>query len=311
MNNTRWFILVILFLAALFPIGGAVQAQTDVQYFPDTGHYVRGAFLQYYNATNNPQLVYGSPLTEQFVARDGKTVQYFHKARFELSPDNRVQLTPLGNLMYQPQSPLSINNTNGCERFETGYSVCFTFLDFYNTNGGKNQFGNPISSFEYAANGLLVQSFEGARFEWYPNRSPEIWIVLSDLGRLYFDQQKEDSAQLKRIPPTDSTIGSIPSLKTHAFVLKAVTLKSGSQTVYVIVQDQTSKETVSNAAVSAVVHFPNGNNQEYTFFTNTAGIGQTSFNFSDQKPGELITIDITVNYQGVSSTTTTSFRIWF
>jgi hypothetical protein len=311
MNSIRQFIQFLLILAILLPAWGSAQAQTDVQYFPDTGHYVREAFLQYYNAAKDSQLVYGSPLTEQFVARDGKTVQYFHKARFELSPDNRVQLSPLGRLMYQPQSPLSINNSNGCELYETGYSVCFTFLDFYKANGENNQFGNPISSFEYAPNGLLVQSFEGARFEWYPNRSPEVWIVLSDLGRLYFDQQKEDPAYLKRLPASDATIGSIPSLKVRAFVLKAVTLKSGTQTIYVIAQDQTSKEAVSNATVNAVVRLPDSNNQEFTFFTNTAVIGQTSFNFSDQKPGELITIDITVNYQGVSSKTTTSFRIWF
>lgn len=311
MNNSRRFIVTILILAILLPAWGSVKAQTDVKYFSDTGHYLRGAFLQYYDAAENPQLVYGSPITEQFVARDGKTVQYFHKARFELNSDNRVQLTPLGRLMYEPQSPLSITSTNGCQQYPTGYNVCFTFLDFYKANGEDKQFGNPISSFEYAPNGQLVQSFEGARFEWYPNRNPDVWIVLSDLGRLYFDQQKEDPAQLRRLPPSDATIGQIPTLKVHAFVLKAVTLKSGSQTIYVTVQDQTSKESISNATVSAVVHLSNGDNQPYTFFTNSAGIGQTSFNFSNQKPGELITIDITVSYQGVSSTTTTSFRVWF
>ena len=312
MNNTRKFITIFLILIILVPAwGSSAQAQTDVKYFADTGHYLRGAFLQYYNAAKDPQLVYGSPITEQFVARDGKTVQYFHKARFELSAENRIQLTPLGKLMYTPQNPLPISSTNGCQLYSTGYSVCFTFLDFYKANGEDRQFGKPISSFEYAPNGLIVQSFEGARFEWYPNRSPDVWIVLSDLGRQYFDQQKEDPAQLKRVPPTDATIGQVPTLKVRAFVLKAVTLRSGSQTIYVTVQDQTSKEAISNATVSAVVHLSNGVNQPYTFFTNNAGIGTTSFNFSDQKPGELVTIDITVSYLGVSSTTTTSFRVWF
>lgn len=311
MNNTRRFIVTFLILAILLPTRGSAQAQTDVKYFSDTGHYLRGAFLQYYNAAKNPQLVYGSPITEQFVARDGKTVQYFHNVRFELNGDNRVQLTPVGRLMYEAQNPLSITSTNGCQQYATGYNVCFTFLDFYKANGEANQFGNPISSFEYAANGQLVQSFEGARFEWYPNRNPNVWIVLSDLGKQYFDQQKEDPAQLKRLPPADATIGQIPTLKVRAFVQKAVTLKSGSQTIYVTVQDQVSRESISNATVSAVVHLSNGNNQQHTFFTNSTGIGQMPFAFSDQKLGELITIDITVSYQGVSSTTTTSFRVWF
>jgi hypothetical protein len=61
-----------------------------------------------------------------------------------------------------------------------------------------------------------------------------------------------------------------------------------------------------------VVHLTDGSTQNLpSFSTNPAGIGQTSFDFSDQKPGELITIDITVNHQGPSITTTTSFKVWF
>jgi len=308
MNTIRRFIIPVLILFMLMSTKGAVQAQTDVQYFSDTGHYLRGTFLEYYNAATNPQLVYGSPLTEQFVARDGKTVQYFHKARFELSPENKVVLTPVGQLMYDPQNPLQINSTNGCEQYG-GYTVCFTFLEFYKANGADKQFGNPISSFEYE-NGVIVQSFEGARFEWRANLKTDNWIVLTDLGRLYFDQQKEDPAQLRPASPPDATIRPILSLNARAFVLKAVTLKSGTQSIYVIVKDQTS-QVVSNATVNAVAHLSDGRDQEFTFFTNSTGIAQTSFNFSDQKPGELITIDITVSYQNISNTTTTSFRIWF
>ncbi|HSG42457.1 MAG TPA: hypothetical protein VLA72_04815 [Anaerolineales bacterium] len=309
MNISRQFIVTFLILATLLSIGGSANAQSDVQYFSDTGHYLRGVFLQFYNAANNPQLVYGSPITEQFEARDGKTVQYFHKVRFELADDNSVQLTNLGQLLYKPQNPLPISSTNGCQQYGE-HNVCFTFLGFYKSNGENNQFGYPISSFEYAPNGLIVQSFEGARFEWHPTRNPDVWIVLSDLGRQYFDQQKEDPAQLKRLPPTDATIGQIPSLKVRAFVLKAVTLKSGQQTIYVTVQDDVSKESISNATITATVHLSNGD-LPHTFFTNPAGIGHTTFAFNDQKPGELITIDITVSYQGVSITTTTSFRVWF
>jgi hypothetical protein len=309
MNVTRRFVMVFLILVIPPSTWKSAQAQADVQYFPDTGHYIRGAFLQFYNAAKNPTLVYGYPLTEQITARDGKTVQYFHKARFELTASNSVQLTPLGKLMYEAQSPLLIDSANGCELYPTGYSVCFTFLDFYKANEGPNQFGDPISSFEYA-NGLIVQYFEGARFEWRANLGVDNWVVISDLGRLYFDQQKEDPALLRPAPPPDATIKPVLSLKARAFVLKAVTLKNGSQTIYVIVQDQTS-QAISDATLTAIVQLSNGTNRELTFPTNSAGIGQMSFDFSDQKPGELITIDITVSYQGLSTSTTTSFKVWF
>ena len=310
MNAVRRSAASLLVLIVLLSTWGTVQAQSaDVLYFPETGHYVKGAFLQYYNAAKDPQLVYGYPITEQITARDGKTVQYFQRARFELTNENRIQLTPLGALTYQQKSPIPINTGNGCEQYPMGYSVCFTFLDFYKANGGPSQFGNPISPFE-SADGLIVQYFEGARFEWRADRGAEKWVVISDLGRLYFDQQQEDPAHLKPVQPSDATIKSVLSLKARAFVLKAVTLKNGSQTIYAIVQDQTS-DAVENVSVRAVVHLSDNTTQEYVFTTNARGIGQVTFNFSDQKPGELITIDIIVNHQGLTTTTTTSFRIWF
>ena len=308
--KARRSITVALVVFSLLASGVSAQAQTsNVRYFPETGHYVRGAFLQYYNAAADPELVYGFPITEQIASRDGRTVQYFQRARFELTEASRVQLTPLGTLTYTPQNPLPINTSNGCERYPGGHNVCFTFLDFYQTNGGPAQFGNPISPFE-SSNGLIVQYFEGARFEWRADLGAEKWVVISDLGRLYFDQQGEDPAHLRPVPPTDATIKSILSLKARAFVLKAVTLKSGSQTVYVVVKDQTAVP-VESASIKAVVHLSNNVSQEYLFTTNPQGIGQVSFDFNDQKPGDLVTIEISVDYQGLETITTTSFRIWF
>ncbi|MDX1379442.1 MAG: hypothetical protein R3307_11375 [Anaerolineales bacterium] len=313
MNATRRFVLVILILVISLSTWGSVQAQTDSQYFEETGHYVRGAFLQYYLAANDPALVYGYPITEQITARDGKTVQYFHKARFELEPDNTVRLTPLGQLMYTPLNALPAG-PSGCQQYEeTGYSVCLEFLKFYRANGEVNQFGPPISGFEYTPNGLIIQYFRGARFEWHKNINSTGRVVITDLGRLYFDQQGEDRAHLLPAPsPGDAIVKQAPELKSRAFVLKAVTLKSGTQSIYVVVQDREFSRPITDASITAVVHLTDGSTQSLTpFSTNSAGIGQASFEFNDQKPGELITIDITINYQGTSITTTTSFKVWF
>jgi hypothetical protein len=100
------------------------------------------------------------------------------------------------------------------------------------------------------------------------------------------------------------------SLNVRAFVFKAVTLKSGQQTVYIIVQNQISK-AVAGANGKALVKLSDGINQEYSFATNGLGIAQITFNFSNQKSGELVPIEITVTYQGITGTTKTSFRIWF
>ena len=310
MNRFRRFVISVLLCTLLLTTQGTVYAQsTDVQFFAETGHSIKGAFLQFYKSAKDPQLVYGYPITEQMISKDGKTVQYFQRARFELTNTQTIQLSPLGKLTYQPKSPMTINNPNACQVYPTGFPVCLTFLDFYKANGGPNQFGNPISPFE-SSDGLIVQYFEGTRFEWRADRPADQRVVISDLGRIYFDQLKEDSAQLKPIEQADATINPVLSLKVRAFVLKAVTLKSGQQTVYIIVQNQISK-AVANATGKALIKFPDGTNQEIAFTTNASGIAQISFNFSDQKSGELVPIEITVTYQSITGTTKTSFRIWF
>lgn len=310
MNAIRQFVIPVLIFTILLTTQATAQAQaTDVQFFAETGHNVKGTFLQFYKSAKNPQLVFGYPITEQMTSKDGKTVQYFQRVRFELTATQTVQLSTLGTLTYQPKSPMTINNPNACEVYPTGFPVCLTFLDFYTANGGPSQFGNPISPFE-SSDGLIVQYFERARFEWRADRPADQRVVISDLGRIYFDQLKEDPAQLKPIEQADATINPVLSLKVRAFVLKAVTLKSGQQTVYIIVQNQISK-AVSGASGKALVKLRDGTNQEFSFTTNAVGIAQISFNFQNQKSGELVPIEITVNYQSLKGTTTTSFRIWF
>lgn len=293
--------------------GTATAQSTDVQFFPETGHSVKGEFLRFYKSVRDPKLVFGYPITEQITSKDGNTVQYFQRARFEVRADlpenQRVQLTSLGQAAYQASKQLILANSAGCDPFPTGYAVCFAFLDFFKANGGVAQFGNPISPFEFHEN-LIVQYFEKARFEWRADRLEGQRVVLTDLGRLYFDQLGEDQAQLKPVKPLDATINPILSIKVRAFVAKSLTRSTGQQTVYVIVQSQTG-QAVPNATGRATVHWPNGRTEDYYFTTNSAGIGTVTFNFADQKQGELIPIDIDVAYQGLAGTTRTSFRIWF
>ena len=314
MNVVRRLACLFLCLIILLTERGSASAQSaTVQFFPETGHHVRGDFLRFYKSVRDPLLVFGYPITEQVTAKDGKTVQYFQRARFELRTElpesQRVQLTSLGQALYQSGDQLRLSNTSGCDLFPTGYPVCLAFLDFYKVNGGAAQFGNPISPFEFQEN-LIVQYFERARFEWRADRPEGQRVVLSDLGRVYFDHLGENPALLKPVTPLDATINPILSLKLQAFVARSLTRPSGQQTVFVIVQSQTL-QAISNASGKATVHWPDGRTEDYFFTTNRAGLGTVTFNFSDQKQGVLVTIDIAVVYQGLGSTTRTSFRIWF
>lgn len=312
--KANWrFIAPFLILTLLLAQGEMVYAQsTNVQFFPETGHNVKGDFLRFYRSTRNPKLVFGYPITEQITSKDGKTVQYFQRARFELRSDlpeyARVQLTPLGRATYQPASQLNLRNSAGCDAFSTGFSVCYAFLDFFKANGGAAQFGNPISPFEFHAD-LIVQYFENARFEWRADRPEGERVVLTDLGRLYFDQIGEDQATLRPISPLDATINSVLSIRVRAFVGKPVTPSYGQQTVYVIVQSQTG-QAISNATGKATIRWSDGHAEEYFFTTNAVGLGTITFNFSDQRLGELVPIDVAVAFQGMAGVTKTSFRVW-
>jgi len=307
MNTRRVFVFVII-LAILLTTWGVVQAQsTDVRFFPETGHNVSGAFLQFYKSAQDPLLVYGYPISEPMTSRDGRVVQYFQRARFELTASQTIQLTALGALAYKPTSPLTVDNPNACEMYNN-IPVCYAFLEFYKANGGAAQFGDPISPFE-SSDGLIVQYFQGARFEWRADRPEGQRVVISDLGRIYFDSLKEDPAQLKSIDPADATINPVLSIRARAFVFKAVTLQSGQQTVYIIVQSQTSKP-IAGASGTATIKLTDGTAQGFAFTTNARGIAQITFNFNNQTLGELMPIEINVDYQSLSAATKTSFRIW-
>jgi hypothetical protein len=305
----HFFALTIL----LMQWGMANAQSADVQFFPETGHHVRGEFLRFYENVPNPTLVFGYPITEQMTSRDGKTVQYFQRARFEwhagLPENQRVQLSLLGEAIYEPSNQLRLSNTAGCDSFSTGYSICFAFLDFYKANGGAVQFGDPISPFEFHEN-LIVQYFEKARFEWRADRPDGQRVVLTDVGRVYFDQLGEDQAHLKPVTPLDATINHILAIKVRSFVAKSVTRSSGQQTVYVVVQSQTG-QPVSDATGKVTIRWPDGRIDDYFFTTNAAGLGSVTFNFADQRPGDLVPVEVVVAHQSLAGTTQTSFRIWF
>src|SRR5690606_37733927 len=68
-----------------------------------------------------------------------------------------------------------------CIYFEaTQQSVCFGFKAYWEKYGGLAIFGYPITG-EFVENGVTVQYFERARFEWHPGVWPERYDVLLGL----------------------------------------------------------------------------------------------------------------------------------
>lgn len=78
------------------------EVSDQVQFFPETGHSVILAFLDFYRMHGGRD-VFGLPLTE-YAEEEGQGYQWFEKVRFEWRPDlpdgQRVQLAPLGEMNF-------------------------------------------------------------------------------------------------------------------------------------------------------------------------------------------------------------------
>jgi hypothetical protein len=307
-----------LLIVALL-VGGKspVSAQAEGErYFPETGHWIRGDFLEFYESADDPIVLYGYPITEAFTdARSGLDVQYFQRARFEANQEKdgsqRVQLTPLGSLLYTPGAnpQLDISTPLACREFaETGFPVCYGFLEFFDANGGAAQFGNPISGFE-SYNGRIVQYFERARLEWYPELGASQKVRPADLGRTYFDSIPEDAALLAPVVTSFAPRNQVQQLVVRVFVQKGVARGTDTQQVHILVQDQT-RQPVAGASVTLTVLWPGAGSQLATLTTDQSGLAAASIGFNDRQPGEMVIVNATAGFGDLRSSASGSFRIW-
>ncbi|MCA1668399.1 MAG: hypothetical protein LC793_13615 [Thermomicrobia bacterium] len=205
MHGTRSRILVVILVAFSTWVATPTSGHAaDSQLFPETGHTVSGPFLDFWRA-NGGLAIFGLPITDatnEASPSDGQTylIQWFERARMELHGD-QVQLGNLGRelraeaLAVDPdfqRADVLFNTAQPQESQhyfpETGHNLRFTFLDYWNANGGLALFGLPISEEHPEAdaetgNTYIVQWFERARFAFHPENPSGAQVVLGALGR--------------------------------------------------------------------------------------------------------------------------------
>lgn len=312
----------LVFVIVLSLIAGAwqfhpFQTQTeDAVYVEETGHWVTNEILARYRGAPNPIELYGYPITEVFQdSTTNRSIQYFEKARFELHPEappgQQVVLSPLGEYLYEPGQPMPVPASAACRAIEgSAFPVCYSFLEFFDDNGGVQQFGLPISGFELQ-DGRLVQYFQRARFEWQPEQQR---VILAPLGQQYFEVHDENPSLLLPVAETNgnATPRGVLRLRARAYPAQSVTGRQGRQTIYVTVQDQRLLP-VKDIHVTATVRLPSGDVEIYqpTAVTNQRGITQFSFPIHSSQIG---TVQVQIKASrddGLFTQTTTSFRIWW
>jgi hypothetical protein len=312
-SHRSWLSLLIVLLT-LGARTALAQSERTI-YFPQTGHRLGGEFLTAYESVREPGKLYGYPITEAFTDPvSGNLVQYFEKARFVLDPDApaqlRVRLTPLGELLYEPGTELPHSASfPACRSFpETGFEVCYSFLDFFNAHGGAAQFGYPISNFEIH-DGLIVQYFQRSRFEWHPESPTGQRVSVGNLGTEYFEFSGEDPLLL--LPDSrDHLPQAVFDLRVKASTGLAVIPLRGMQTLFVTVQDQNLRP-ISGVRVRYSLRLPSGEERIFSMSpTDDHGISKAEFRIDASSTG-IAEIRVTAQYDSFLEETLTSFRIWW
>ncbi|MDB5081292.1 MAG: hypothetical protein JWP00_3216 [Chloroflexi bacterium] len=175
------------------------NAAPNLNYYPETGHYLSGIFKTYWE-TNGGLEQFGYPLTEVFVEKsptDGKSyqTQYFERAVFEYHPEfagtkYQVLLRLAGNLITQGRTfePSPVNSSTA-DRFyfrETKHTLEGGFKAYWEKWGGLPVYGFPVSEPFTELNpadnkAYTVQYFERARFEYHPEFAGTRYEVLLGL----------------------------------------------------------------------------------------------------------------------------------
>ena len=309
-------ILLGMILIGFSTIPNSVRAQSSSSvYVPETGHWIWGEFLTEYNSVSDPLLYFGYPITDDFVDPvTSQHVQYFQKARFDLVDTvngPKISIAPLGEYLHEDGAPLADIAEDGptCRRFETGFSVCYAFLQFYDAYKGSDYFGNPVSALE-VVDGRYIQYFENARMEWWPDRAAGERVVLTDLGRIYFDKVVANPELLKSSPPANIA-GNLLNPVARVFAQKALIGVGEQQTVYVVVQDQYLR-AMSGAQVGVTIVFPDGASEFYRLSeTNEYGVSQFSFDVPNYEVQSVIEVKADISIRGESTSGSSWFRIWW
>ncbi len=322
MQKIVGFVAVVLLILLVIGGTGIVKAQLpEAEFIEETGHWIKNEFLEFYRTAPEPERLFGYPITDEFTDPNTSTeilkTQYFQKARFDYisqSGTPMVKLFPLGETFYTEGKnslvPLTINSTS-CQYFDqSGHTVCYAFLDFYKAHQGGTYLGLPISELEYE-DGRYVQYFKNFRLEWWPERPAGQRVVVADLGRIYFDMRVGNPEILQ------PERGQIPlrkplSLQMNVFAEHALLPQNSQQAIYLIVRDQ-YLNAIEDANISIKV-FLQEDSPGISYrasSTNMDGISQFALPIGNLPVGQMVRVLAEAEYQGLTTTAETWFRVWW
>ena len=189
--------------------------------------------------------------------------------------------------------------------------VCFDFLKFYEEHEGEKYFGEPIAPMEKLPNNRIVQYFERARLEYWPENLPKMRVMLTDVGKIDCDI----TCPKPDINPGPSDSIPLPKnikLTVHAFTARPLVAPNSSQTIYVIAQNQ-FLQPLSGVLVTLSVRLPNGQFQNHRLDeTDLNGLSKIDLSVGGYKPNQIVEVTVQAELpQGPKAATSTYFRVWW
>lgn len=318
--NLRAIALLSVLIITISPIATPAAAQPgDSQYFPESGHWVKEPFLSYYLQINDPESVFGYPITEAFIdkapgASTGIQVQYFQKAQFSYNPEKpvgqEIELTKLGEIFQENNVALVVSAAHpSCRKAsDWDFPICYSFLDFYDANGQESIFGKPISHLELLGT-RVVQYYENARIEWHPDSPEGAKFKVANLGLAYFYLVGENINLLQPDQDNFSNL-NVSEIQARGIVDKAIVPLNGEQTFFVIVTNQNSIP-IKDANIKISVNHPSGKEIHVTpTLTDEKGLAFLSYQIDELSIGTATAL-IEISYGSVIKIIEVSFRIWF
>lgn len=216
--------------------------------------------------------IFGAPLTQAYLAADGKQEQVYQNAVIFAAPgSSTVQLRPVAIILEMPSSPPGAkiySNQDGMVFYTIegvlGYHVPILFDDFIDAHGGMRISGNPIAEVSENQIGVYRQCFENYCLEYIPANPAEEQMQLSALGSLYLDKMRATNAMQDYFVISPSTVAIRVSEEFKQ--LSA----SHSQRISIMLVRQSDDQPISGLESVLQISLPDGDVYKNTLPPTTA-----------------------------------------
>lgn len=281
---------------------------------PETGIEVDPVFEPFYNSLPEARIVLGNPTTIKFRNKEvNLDVQYFQKGRLEDFGHGDIRITTIGSYMVNdvadvPDEPLGA--AGACRKIGD-FMVCDSFLLFYDTYGGEEVFGLPLSNIKKLGE-TSVQYFENFRLEWFPGGAPYgISAKVSDFGYAYFAQLSENPPRAEYFSPIDVVDVADTTLIIHAFPDEPAVSSDEELNIYVVVKDQNGQFLEDGSVTMKLTYPTSADDISFAGETNDKGVTSQRVPLrSDPADYGMIVVEVEVSFpNGLRGTAQTSFRL--